>query len=163
MWPEIKKILPDATLNIYCNLDQEWVNGVAPEQIKEIKTTINQPGITIYGWVSKQELYNAWQNAEYWLYPCIFEETFCLTALEAAISRTCIITNGLAALSETAQHGITVEGDPFTQEWQLRTLSKLKWISSNDNIRNTLLNKNYNWALEMSWKTQTDKLINLIK
>jgi glycosyltransferase involved in cell wall biosynthesis len=120
MWCDIKRVIPDATLSVYCNLEQDWVNQVAPETMKNVKKMINQPGITNYGWVSKQTLMRAWSSADYWLYPCTFEETFCLTALEAAVTRTFVITNGLAALSETAKHGITVEGNPLTAEWKLR-------------------------------------------
>ena len=157
MWPEIKRILPNATLNVYCNLQQDWVNNVAPEMMKTVKELINQPGVTNHGWVSKQVLMDAWSSADYWLYPCTFKETFCLTALEAAASRTFVITNGLAALSETARHGITIEGNPFTDEWKLLCLSKLKDIVKNDNLKNTILNRNEEWAKTMSWKSQTDK------
>ena len=87
-----------------------------------------------HGWVSKQVLAEHYQDAEYWLYPCIFEETFCLTALEAAISKTVVITNGLAALSETAKYGFTIPGNnlkssisnnPLTESWQEECLSSL--------------------------------------
>ena len=157
MWPRIKEIIPDATLSVYCNLQQEWVNQVAPEMMKEIKESINQKDITNYGWVDKQTLMRAWNNAEYWLYPCIFEETFCLTALEAAISRTLPITNGLAALSETARNGIIIDGDPLSTTWQLRCLAKLKRIIKNDNLRNTILDQNYKMAESMNWESQTEK------
>jgi glycosyltransferase involved in cell wall biosynthesis len=160
MWPEIKRVLPDATLNVYCDLQQEWVNKIAPEMMQTVKSMINQPGVTNHGWVSKQVLTDAWSSADYWLYPCIFEETFCLTALEAAASRTFVITNGLAALSETSRHGITVEGNPFTDEWKIRCLEKLKNIVKNENLKNTILNKNEKWAKTMSWKSQTDKFKN---
>ena len=162
MWPRIKKILPDATLNVYCNLEQEWVNSVAPEMMKKIKETVNQQGIKLHGWVSKSQLKQAWEISEYWLYPCIFDETFCLTALEAAVSKTFVITNGLAALSETAKYGITIEGNPLSDEWQLRCLNKLKDVSKQCNLKNKLINFNYEWACSASWKKQTDKLINLI-
>jgi glycosyltransferase involved in cell wall biosynthesis len=163
MWPKIIKEYPDSTLHIYCNLEQEWVNAVAPEMMKEIKTLlkINKTGIKNHGWVSKKELAESWGSAEYFLYPCIFEETFCLTALEAAISETCVITNGLAALGETAKHGLTIYGNPLTQEWQKECLNKLFEIMKGK--RNNYNHLNYNFAKELSWKTQAMKLINLLK
>ena len=163
MWSEIKRLIPDATLNVYCDLQQEWVNQVAPETMKKVKEMINQNGVTNHGWVSKQVLMKAWSSTDYWLYPCTFEETFCLTALEAAVTRTFVITNGLAALSETAKHGITVEGNPLTAEWKLRCLAKLKGIIKNENLKNTILNRNENWAKTMSWKSQTERFKNKIK
>jgi glycosyltransferase involved in cell wall biosynthesis len=117
MWPRILKILPDAVLNVYSDLNGEWVNNVAPEQMKAIKELIpSLTGVTVHSWVSKSDLANAFKTADYWLYPCTFEETFCLTALEAAISKTCVISNGLAALEETVgDRGFIVNGDPSTQ------------------------------------------------
>ena len=162
MWPKIVKRFPDATLNIYCDLEQEWVNNVAPEMMESIKKLlkVNRKGIKVHGWVSKNVLAEAWNTSEYFLYPCIFEETFCLTALEAAISRTCVISNGLAALSETVGHrGITVLGNPLDEDWQMRCLEKLFHIMRSNNYRNTLLEKNYNWAITKSWETQTNEFL----
>ncbi len=156
MWPKIKLIFPDATLNVYCNLNHTWTNQVAPEMLQEIKTTINQPGITNHGWVSKQQLKEAWSKTHFWLYPCCFEETFCLTALEAAISKTCVITNGLAGLATTAKYGITIQGNSFYEEWQNNCLNILK---------ETLLHKqsidlNYHWVKTKTWKYQTQQFLN---
>jgi glycosyltransferase involved in cell wall biosynthesis len=109
--------------------------------------------------VSKNELSIYFAKSEYLLYPCIFEETFCLTALEAAISKTCVITNGLAALSETAKYGVTVEGNPLELEWQTRCMEKLKSIVSSNNLRNTLVEKNYEFAKGLSWESQAMKFL----
>jgi len=165
MWPRIIQEFPDATLNVYCNLEQEWVNKVAPEIMREIKALlkVNKKGITVHGWVSKTELAEAWGKAEYWLYPCTFEETFCLTAVEAAITKTCVITNHLAALAETVgDRGIIVDGNPYTEEWQTRCIEKIKFIMKSENLKNTLLEKNYQWAKERSWKAQTEKFTRII-
>lgn len=161
MWPKIIKQFPDATLNIYCNLEQEWVNTNYPDMMEQIRKLlkINRQGIKVHGWVSKSELAEAWNSSEYFLYPCIFEETFCLTALEAAISQTCIISNGLAALSETAKNGITVEGNPLLPEWEIRCFEKLKHIMLSENYKRDLIEKNYRWAHTLTWKSQTEKLL----
>jgi glycosyltransferase involved in cell wall biosynthesis len=153
MWPHIIQEFPDATLHIYCNLEQEWVNRVSPDMMREIKTLlkVNKQGITLHGWVSKSELAEAWGKSEYWLYPCIFQETFCLTAVEAAITKTCVITNNLAGLQETVgDRGIIIEGNPYTLEWQMKCLEKVKDIMKTG--KHELLEKNYQWATDRSWK-----------
>jgi glycosyltransferase involved in cell wall biosynthesis len=166
MWPKIVKMFPDATLDIFCNLEQEWVNKVVPEMMKEIKTLlkINKKGIKVHGWVAKNVLAEYYQSAEYWLYPCIFEETFCLTALEAAISKACVITNGLAALSETAKYGYTIPGNPLTQEWQ-DTCLKLLFGTMQENGKNNYnihVNESYKFAKKLTWESQAMKLLNLL-
>jgi glycosyltransferase involved in cell wall biosynthesis len=164
LWPKIIKMVPDATLDIYCNLEQEWVNTVAPEMMKEIKNLlkINKTGIHVHGWVSKSVLADAWKSAEYFFYPCIFEETFCLTAMEAAISKTFVISNNLAALSETIhQRGLIVNGNPLTQEWQEACISLLKGLT--ETFKQQKIEENYQWAKERSWKTQANLFLEKLK
>jgi len=162
MWPKIVKEFPDATLDIFCNVEQEWVNTVVPDMMREIKTLlkINKKGIKNFGWVSKKVLAEHYQNAEYWLYPCIFEETFCLTALEAAISNTCVITNGLAALEETAKYGYTIQGNPTNEEWQTKCLTTLFEIMKNG-YKTT--ETNYTFAKKLTWESQAMKLLEILK
>ena len=156
MWSRIKEVLPDATLNVYCNLDHEWSNQVAPDQLQEIKETIHQIDVTNFGWVPKPVLMKAWARADYWLYPCIFEETFCLTALEAAISKTKVITNGLAGLQFTAKYGKIIPGNPLTTEWQASCLEYLSNPVDTTEI-------NYQFAKEFTWKNQTRQFLELIQ
>jgi glycosyltransferase involved in cell wall biosynthesis len=163
MWPRIIKRFPDAVLNVYCNLEQTWVNEVAPDQMKTIKQIIKQKGVILHGWVSKDILADAWGSAEYFLYPCIFKETFCLTVVEAAITKTAVFTNKLAALSETVgDRGVIVNGDPLTQKWQDDMISKVfqTMDSGPDQI---ILEINYRWAKEKTWKSQSMKLYETIK
>ena len=129
MWPRILEILPDATLNIFCNLEQKWVNDVIPDEMKEIKALlkVNKKGTTVHGWVPKKVLAQAWSTAEFWLYPCKFEETFCLTAVEAAITKTFVITNGLAGLGETVgDRGLIIPGNVLDILGKMNVFNKLK-------------------------------------
>ena len=129
--------------------------------MKEIKALlkINKSGITVHGWVSKKELSIFWGKAEFWLYPCIFEETFCLTALEAAISKTCVITNGLAALGETATYGTIISGNnPITKEWQQECLIKLFECMKNKPD----LEQNYLFAKSLTWEKQAIKFLDFL-
>jgi glycosyltransferase involved in cell wall biosynthesis len=164
MWPKIIKRYPEATLNIFCDLEQDWVNQVAPEQMKEIKALlkVNTTGVTNHGWVPKEKLSMFWNTTEYWLYPCIFEETFCLTALEAAISKTCVISNNLAALSETVgDRGIIIHGDPRSKEWQEECLTKLFGVIESE--KKELINLNYQWAKKLTWESQADKFLKFVE
>jgi hypothetical protein len=172
MWPKIYNLNNSVSLNIYCDLDNQWVNNVAREQILEIKRLLNLYkqennscyNIFYYGWVSKSVLCEAWKKADIWFYPCIFMETFCLTALEAAASFTLAIGNDLAALQNTvADRGIIISGDPTTQQWQQIALEKISLILNDDNFseqKNNLIKKNYDWAINLSWKNQASNLIN---
>lgn len=173
LWPKIKKNIPDATLHIYSDINHEWTNSVALEQMNKIRESLRlyKDGIYYYGWVSKDILYQGWEKCEYWLYPCIFKETFCLTALEAALSKTLAITNNLAALENTVgDRGILIdklENDnyqsPMSEKLKDSILEKILWITKNTKVKEELIQKNYEWALTHSWKNQSHKFLNYLK
>jgi glycosyltransferase involved in cell wall biosynthesis len=170
MWPLILQKNNQASLHIYADVNGTWVNNVAGEQMKAIRSLLDEYGkrpgglnVVYHGWVKKAELAAAWQKADIWFYPCTFMETFCLTALEAAMSKTLVITNDLAALQNTAAAGraVIVPGDPTTNEWKNEAIKKV--LSCMDvgflPSKNELLQKNHLWGSALSWENQALKLL----
>ena len=94
-----------------------------------------------------------------WLYPCRFEETFCHTALEAAASKTLAITNGLAALDETAARERTVRIEGGIMDCLEKGLDPSGNLSA---VGKQLVDANYRWASEKTWENQTKMFKNLI-
>ena len=169
MWPKIYELQPDASLHIYCDINGEWVNKVQGEMMKQIKQLMNEysvfknnMNIYYHGWVNKQTLAEAWNTADVWFYPCTFMETFCLTALEAALTKTLVITNNLAALQNTVgDRGVIINGHATELEWQEKALMKIKKYLDpiNENRKNQLIERNYKWATTLSWSLQANKLL----
>lgn len=162
MWSKIITKIPNAELHIYCDIDGEWVNRVCPDYMVKVKALMKETKQIVYhGWVNKQQLVEGWTNADIWLYPCVFAETFCLTALEASLSKTLCITNGLAGLENTVgDRGICVDGDPTTEEWQDRTIDELIKIVNDIPRRDMLIKRNYERALTLSWDNRAVEFIN---
>jgi hypothetical protein len=169
MWPHIWNKENKASLHIYSDINGEWVNSVAFDQMKEIRKLLDEYkgkyNIFYYGWVDKKTLSNSWKTADFWFYPCIFKETFCLTALEAALSKTFVITNGLAALENTVgDRGITVNGniqEVMTEKWKEEALNKIFYYmdQTNNKEKEEFIIKNYEWALSLTWENQANKLL----
>jgi hypothetical protein len=169
MWPKIYEKEPTSTLYIYADVNNKWSNDVEPAKMNEIrilldKYKVNKYGLGIHycGWVKKNELADAWLTSEFWFYPCTFMETFCLTALEAASSKTLVITNHLAALQDTVgNRGAIINGDPTLKEWQDLALQKLFYYMDEKNKaeKETFININYEWSLNLTWEKQANKLI----
>jgi predicted O-methyltransferase YrrM/tetratricopeptide (TPR) repeat protein len=154
MWPRIKQAIPDATLHVYSDIEGKWVNRVAKDQMDEIRRLLstNLEGVTMHGWVSKGELAEAWSKADIWFYPCIFQETFCLTALEAAASKTLAIAPPLAALQETVgNRGILLPGNPMDAVWQTSALESILAVLRDPKRKADLLEQNYQWATSIPW------------
>ena len=164
LWSKIVQKYPSATLDIFTDLNNTWVNTYYPDEMKEIRELLDSytnstssPSIIIHGWVNKQTLASYWKQSQVWFYPCTFKETFCLTALEAAITKTMVITNDLAGLQETVgSRGIVIPGDSKTLDWQVCAFDKICEYLDNPIICKNMIEQNYEWALEHSWKQITE-------
>jgi len=163
IWPKICSKIKDAELHIYCDVNGKWVNDNFPDEMNLIRQMLAEAKQVVYhGWVNKEELAKGWLSADVWFYPCKFMETFCLTALEAAYTRTLAITNGLAALENTVgERGVTIEGDVMTEDWQDRALGAIVWALGNKKYKDKLLDTNYNWASEMTWEQRAKEMLHI--
>jgi predicted O-methyltransferase YrrM len=174
MWPKIYEHEPRASLHIYSDVNNKWSNDVEPQKMNDIRQMLQEYGantnegdkngmnIYYHGWVDKKTLANAWITADIWFYPCTFMETFCLTALEAAATKTLVITNNLAALQNTVgNRGVIIKGDPMTDAWQEKALKKVFKImdKTNDSLKSTLIQANYEWAMDLSWENRAKLLL----
>lgn len=173
MWPLIINRYQDATLHIYTDVSRQsnagkWVHDVYKEGIETVINLINNlTGVVYHGWVNKKILEEAWMSSDIWLYPCVFSETFCATALEAAISNTLAITTDLGALKETVgDRGVILEikniNDPYSSDWQQKMLPVIFEAIENTEKRKLLLEKNYNWAKNLTWENKTKELLELL-
>lgn len=171
MWPTIIENVPTSTLHIYSDVNNKWSNDVEPQKMKQIRDLLadmsdSKYGIHYHGWVSKKELAETWLSADIWFYPCTFAETFCLTALEAASSKTFVVTNDLAALQNTVgNRGCIINGDPTTKLWQEEALNQIFYYlvsdidGENDVKKNRLIDENFVWASTLSWESQAEKML----
>jgi glycosyltransferase involved in cell wall biosynthesis len=169
MWNDILEITSSAELYVFCDLENKWLNTHYGDIVIMIKKILPLKNVFTMGWTDKETLYQAWSTSHIWLYPCTFKETFCITALEAGISNTLVITNDLGGLIETVgDRGIIISGD-IDDAWKTKALCVLKNIY--DNMAQptntyidtqTLINKNYTWAQNMTWLKQTQRLLSLI-
>jgi tetratricopeptide (TPR) repeat protein len=166
MWPRIHEMQSLASLHLFCDVHGKWVNDVEGGMMQQVRELLAQyeqcPELNVFyhGWVDKQTLADAWATADIWFYPCTFQETFCLTALEAAMTKTLVITNHLAALQNTVgQRGAIIKGDAADPEWQERALAKIKKCITDTSYKNELIEINYAWASQLSWANQSRKLL----
>lgn len=170
MWPQIVTRYPEAVLNIFTDIDNKWANDFYPDEMIEIKNILElyknlyPTSVFNHGWVDKSTLADFWKKSAVWFYPCKFQETFCLTALEAALTKTLAIANDLAALQDTiGDRGIIIPGDATTDEWQNAAFEKICEVLDNLDTKKELkklIERNYQWALKHSWKNRASYLLN---
>ena len=106
LWEEIIDNLPDAKLNI-CSYEDFPKN----DEDKKMLDIINKyNSIEHLGKLNTSELYKLMDISEYWLYPCIFNETSCITALEMLMSEVICLYYPIAGLKDTMQdYGIKIK------------------------------------------------------
>jgi predicted O-methyltransferase YrrM len=167
MWPEIYNKYPSSSLHLHTDIEGVWVNSVEKEKMDKIKNILreynfreNGLNIIYHGWTNKKDLYESWSSSDVWFYPCNFAETFCLTALEAAVSKTLCISSNLAALKNTVgDRGILIDGDTSSLEWKESALYRLFSVLENKKLKDDLIEKNYNWVIKQSWENRAKYLI----
>jgi hypothetical protein len=131
-WPEIRKEVPDATLDIYYGwttfdimfasdpIGQKWKWGMI-RRLSDLK----DQGVTEHGRVSHEELAKQMKQIAVWLYPTQFTEIHCITALKTAEAGMHQVHTGVAALMETAPNATIVPGDKiYTDVTQQREFIK---------------------------------------
>jgi predicted O-linked N-acetylglucosamine transferase (SPINDLY family) len=90
----------DSTFNIYSgmNIYKQQENDMMENKYTEFKT---MEGVTHSYGVSQTQLAEALYNIEYLTYPNTFQETSCITALQAMACGCMVVTSNLGALKET--------------------------------------------------------------
>jgi len=143
-WPRIKRVLPDATLNVYWPeysseyTQMEWIN--------KHKETLESIGVTFHGPVDQVTLHRAMLESDFWCYLTSYEETYCITALEMQYAKVLPIVTKVAALRETVHSGIILEDDETKWDKLIETLSKLS-----PSLKSFTKSKAHEWASKQTW------------
>ena len=160
MWPEIKEKYPDAELHICYGWDlfmKFYHNNQERMQWKKgIDMMINQKDIFHYGRVGKEKLHEIRAKCGIWAYPTDFDEINCITAIECQNDGLVPIVINKAALSETVQSGIKVDGDITKPEVAKNYLDALLQMMGDEKLWLAEQDKAKRWASKHLW----DKIAN---
>jgi len=114
----VKALVPDAELQIYSGYGV-YSNGGTFDSAREsewhdLRKQLEQlPDCEVHDNVQQEALSCAFMQSSVLFYPCSFEETSCITAMEAQAAGCAIVTTRLAALTETVKNsGLLIEGMP---------------------------------------------------
>jgi len=118
IFPDVLKEFPDATLHVFCDLSDDTKVDLSINKLNELKNKIlSNKSIIHHNFSDHKELYKAFSECEYWIYPdFVFKETFCITALEAQIHGCIPLTTRLAALNETVNKCIELKEANLLQQ-----------------------------------------------
>lgn len=116
-WARIVAEIPEASLVITSDW-RLWVDWASEEQIRNYRLGYARlPNVTYRGAVKRDELIKIQQEAEIHLYPCIFEEQFCISVAESQVAGVFPLTSDAGALA-TTNMGWKITGNPQNSDWQ---------------------------------------------
>lgn len=161
IWPAIKEKFPDATLDIAYGwdlFDKGYADNPERRQWKErINKQMEQPGITHHGRISQDKLKELRQQCGIWVYPTYFPEINCITALECQKDGVVPCVINFAALKETVQSGVKVDGDIYDDETKAAFLSSLLELMGDPKKWQEEQRKGMEFAKQFDWSQIASK------
>ncbi len=116
LWPLIRARYPEATLVVTSDF-RLWTRGryAGNEEYYELFRAM--PGVRFLGCIPRSELLRHERESEIHLYPCTYEELFCISSAETQMAGCYGITSSVGALATTNFTGYRSPFDPGTQEF----------------------------------------------
>jgi glycosyltransferase involved in cell wall biosynthesis len=109
IYDQMRASIPDLSLTITSDY-RLW--GVNANNMQHRLMWAGTPGVEFLGAIPRAELCRLQMQAEMMIYPCVYEELFCLSVAEAQFAGAFPITTNTAALESTNEWGIQFDGVP---------------------------------------------------
>lgn len=126
----------------------------------------NIPGVTLHGYATNDVVRDYLTRAHIFAYPNTFEETSCISAIEALTAGCKVVTSGHGALPETCGDWATYI--PYGQD---KTIMAQRFaVSLNDTINNywssetqdLIIDQNRHYNLHYSWKKRIQEWMHFL-
>ncbi len=135
-----RKVLPDLELHAYYGFENLRLCGLAGMADALEALIKERPWVKYHGGVQQDVLAKEMGEAVIWLYPAVFIESFCITALESVCSGTYPLVRDIGALPDTlrdfSEKGMAsvidmgVESEHDQQQWAdelVKIIKEEKW------------------------------------
>lgn len=144
LWPRIKDRIPQASLVITSDY-RLWGWPVPRNEVHKIRW-LGKEGVSFVGAVKRQELIRHQLQADMMIYPCTYDELFCIACAESQFAGSYSVTSAYGALPSTNM-GSVVHGVPNDPHWQEIFLNEVfDLIEDRDSFESTrfeLMNRAY--------------------
>lgn len=155
IWPEVKKVVPDASLDVYYGWKsydaitkdnppmQQWKHDMIAKE-KKLK------GVTNHGRIGHEKIIEEIFKADIFAYPCTFPEVFCTTALKAMAGGAYPVTSDFAVLKDYDEWCIQVhlekgQYEEFKKEYAKTLIAKLKGNHTTRDLMMKEVRNKFSW------------------
>lgn len=170
IFPRILASHPDAELHLFTGYDVYSGTEPYPEHVhREFRAVMQKfqliPNVYFRGNIRQQELAREFMRAAVLAYPNTFEETSCISAMEAQAAACVPVTSRKAGLIETVgDAGILIDGAPGTEEYSRRFAEAVNVLLSDDDFFHSLQEKGkIRAAQEFSWKKVAERFVGYLE
>ncbi|MCC6954399.1 MAG: glycosyltransferase family 4 protein [Deltaproteobacteria bacterium] len=168
IWPLILARHPEAELHIFSGYEVYGGGASYPPHVLREYEHVTQtlralPRCVVHGNVRQKELAREFMKSSVLCYPNTFEETSCITALEAQAAGCAIVTSALGALPETVgDAGILIGERPGTPEYQRAFVEATNRLLEDDLLFEQLSAAGKRRAQESSWDHVAQRLLRFL-
>lgn len=169
IFTELKKRHPELEFHVFSSLDKYftgWTSGYKPSESSSLYEQLKKiPGCYMHGSVLQRELAREYMKSSIMTYPSNFEETSCISAIEAMAGGAAIVTSDLGALKETIQGaGIFIGLEPGTDAYIQAFIEETDKLLKDPKKMQELSTAGLKRAKQLTWahsaKNLADYLIN---
>jgi len=140
---DIRKLIPDAELYIYRDK-----SGIDDDVFNEIEKC---EYIHFCGRKDNIEILEEFESSEMWFYPTNFEETYCLSSVEAQMAKCVCVASDLAALHESVgDRGVLLKEEIYSEKYKEEAINQIVNILNNEELKKEYQEKGYEWALKQN-------------
>jgi glycosyltransferase involved in cell wall biosynthesis len=143
IFPKIKKEYPESTLYLFVR--KEDIDFDTMEKIKSMDY------VFLNGRVSQEQLAIEFLKSDIFFYPTEFQETYCITALEAMISKCLVVSVDYCGLGEIVKTKGILVSHPIRDNIE-ELLRKLFFVLSKPFMKEHLIQKAYDWAIKQNYE-----------
>jgi glycosyltransferase involved in cell wall biosynthesis len=151
IFPKIKEKYPESTLYLFVR-----VNDIDYDTMEKIKS---MDYVFLHDRVSQEELAIEFLKSDIFLYPTDFPETYCITALEAMISKCLVVSVDYCGLGEIVKTKGILVSHPIKDNID-ELIRKLFFVLSKPSMKEHLIEKAYNWAIKQNYEELAKDWIN---
>lgn len=146
----IRKRIPDAELYVYRDK-----TAFSDEDMNEM---LKYNYIHYKGKLNHNKIPEEFESSEIWFYPTNFDESYCMSAVEAQMSKCVCVTTDIAALSETVgDRGVLIKEPIYSEEYKETAINEIVNILTNNKLKKEYQEKGYKWAIEQTWENRAKK------
>lgn len=160
-YPLLKAKHPDLEAHIFSSYQ---IYGQSDDQFTEMRSALEKlPDLHIHGNCRQSQLAREFMKSAILFYPNHFEETSCITAMEAMAGGAVVLSSALGALPETCgEAGVLIRGRPGEPAYDESFLVAADRLLSDDMFWTEKQNLGFRRAETLSWRSVADRFLEAI-